>query len=247
MSRDDTSLPAQNPTISPRAFTTSVSSGSGTFQRLSRRMRMGIPSSGDSPAGRLEEQLRPLGVVHLRIHVLDGRFRFARFAAAQVGDAGGPHFAGRLDRRERRAAGDGLAGVAREKAGQLRRAADCEQAVRAGSLPPADGRRPPSAGRAAVWCFRQVWHANPQGRRCPRGLEVGDALVAPRCRHRRTAGAASPARPGSAPRRSCRCSVIHRSSSPLASSTPRPYDEHQLVPERAAGLHAVVPRQAMKP
>jgi hypothetical protein len=36
-------LPAQYPAISPRALTASVSSASGTFQRLSARTRIGIP------------------------------------------------------------------------------------------------------------------------------------------------------------------------------------------------------------
>ena len=51
MSRDDTSLPTVWPTISPALFMTSVSSGSGTFQPLSARTRIGIVVADHAPAG----------------------------------------------------------------------------------------------------------------------------------------------------------------------------------------------------
>ena len=88
---------------------TSASSGSGTFQLLSSRTRIGMLVTGDAPAVRLEEQLGALGLVDARVDVLDRRLLLARVAAAQVGDAGRPHLLRRLDRRQQLAARGGPA------------------------------------------------------------------------------------------------------------------------------------------
>ena len=100
MSRELMSFPIVNPTIAPDELITSASSGSGTFQRASLPDPDGLAWRDDLFRKRLEEDLRPLGIVDAVVGArAELGFHHSGFPASEIGHTGGPHLLG-FDRRQ---------------------------------------------------------------------------------------------------------------------------------------------------
>ena len=86
------SLPIVYPTIFNVGDRTRANSGSGTLQRLSRRIAHRAAGADHAAGGRLEKEFRPVGVVNEVVEAGGaGRFALPRLAAPLVGHARRPH------------------------------------------------------------------------------------------------------------------------------------------------------------
>ena len=95
MSRELMSLPIVKPTSAPDELMTSVSSGSGTFHRASRRIPTALSGRHDFLGNRFEEDFRAGCLVDVVVGArAEVRLLHARLLAAQIGHASGPDFLG---------------------------------------------------------------------------------------------------------------------------------------------------------